>query len=479
MTSLDTSTPRSGTTAGSVGRRAEIGILATCGLNNFLIYGTFSALNVALPAMAKDLDGGVSTASWILLAFLLANSSTTILFAKLSDEWGRRWFYFGGILVFTLASIACLVVRDDGTLVLLRVLQGLASASSMSTSSAVISDVFPPARLPMALGVFMAVAGMSTLVGPIVGGVLIDHFGWRSIFWLAVGLGSMAIAVGWGALKNVHSPPISRFRLDGAGTVTSTGGIAALILAVQLFGDGGSRTSVVVASVVALGLLATFVSVERRSPHPLVDPQIVSGGRGRVYLAAFCAAMPSTGLAVLTTLYLQVLAGESAAVAGLYLLPMGGAMLVGSLSAGLLQRRMSARAANALGARGVAAGAVGVTGVIALDLPTVALGLVLLVVGLFQGLYQASLSARLLLGVAPNRRGIAQGLRATIMNGANALSTATVVAAVSLIAGEDAIEGMATGSARVAFILAGALLAGFALMAALLTTARRRGGRGA
>jgi MFS family permease len=466
----------------SVGLRGEVGILATCALNNFLIFGTFSALNVAIPAMSRDLDGGVSTASWVLLGFLLANSSTTILFAKLSDEWGRRWFYLGGILVFTLASLACVFVANDVVLVWLRVLQGLASACSMSTSSAVISDVFPPSRLPMALGVFMAMAGMSTLIGPVVGGVLTDRFGWRSIFWMGVVLGVGAVAVGWDALKNVHAPPIGRFGFDLAGALTSTGGIAALILSVQLFSDEGTDWRWVAGGVlVAIVLLAVFARVERRSPHPLVDPRIVAGTRGRIYLAAFCAAIPSTGLVVVVTLYLQVMSGSTAAVAGLYLLPMGGAMLVGSLLAGMGQRWVSSRTANMVGATGVGAGTVLVTVVIALDLPGWCLATALLLNGLAQGLYQASLSARLLVGVPANRRGIAQGLRATIMNGSNALATAMVIASVTLVAGEHVVDGGRTAGARPAFILAAALLAVFGVAAAALTldgrghrTSRRR-----
>lgn len=459
----------------SVGLRGEVGILATCALNNFLIFGTFSALNVAIPAMSRDLDGGVAAASWVLLGFLLANSSTTIMFAKLSDEWGRRWFYFGGILVFTLASLACVFVTNDAALIGLRILQGLASACSMSTSSAVISDVFPPSRLPMALGVFMAMAGVSTLVGPIVGGVLIDQFGWRSIFWMGVVLGVGAVGVGWDALKNVHAPPIGRFSFDLAGTLTSTGGIAALILSVQLFSDQGTDWRWVAGTVlVAAVLLITFAGVERRSSHPLVDPEIVAGTRGRLYLAAFCAAIPSTGLVVVTTLYLQVVSGSTAAVAGLYLLPMGGAMLVGSLLAGMVQRWVSSRTANMVGATGVGAGTVLVTAVIALDLPGWCLVTALLLSGLAQGLYQASLSARLLVGVPPNRRGIAQGLRATIMNGSNALATAMVIASVTLVAGEDAIDGGRAAGARPALILAAGLLALFGVAAAALTLGGRR-----
>jgi len=454
----------------AAGARAEIGILATCALNNFLIFGTFSALNVALPAMSRDLAGGVSTASWILLGFLLANSATTILFAKLSDEWGRRWFYFGGILVFTLSSLACAVVTDDVVLVVLRVLQGLASACSMSTSSAVISDVFPPRRLPMALGVFMALAGVATLVGPLVGGLLIDAYGWRSIFWMAVVVGTGAVAVGWDALKHVHAPPVTAFRLDLVGTVTSAAGIAALILAVQLFGDDGiSRRWVVAAAVAAVFLLLGFAAVERRHPHPLVDPGIVAGGRGQVYVAAFCAAMPTTGLIVVTTLYLQVMRGTSAAVAGLMLLPMGAAMLVGSLAAGVVQRWVSSRAANTAGALGLGVATAAVTGVVAVDLPTWCLVVTLVASGLAQGLYQASLSARLLVGVPANRRGVAQGLRATIMNGSNALSTAMVIAAIAVVAGEHVIDGGSSAGARTAFTVATGLLALFAVAAAVLT----------
>ncbi|MCM0621148.1 MFS transporter [Nocardioides bruguierae] len=455
--------------------RAELGILTTCALNNFMIFGTFSALSVAIPAVARELEGGVTTASWMLIGFLLTNASTTILFSRLSDEWGRRWFYFGGILTFTLASVLCFFVTEPVVLVLLRAVQGLASACSTSTSSAVISDVFPPSRLPMALGIFMAVAGLGTLLGPIVGGLLVDHFGWRSIFVMGAALGVGAVVVGWDALKNVHAPGLRRFRLDVPGTVTSIVGIAALILAVQMIGEDVPLVVPAASAAVAVVSLWAFATAERRSDHPLVDPAVVAGTRGRIYLAAFCGAVPQTGVVVLTTLYLQLLHGSSAAEAGLHLLPMGTAMLAGSLVAGVVQRWTTPAVANVVGAFGVATGSTAVVVVIATDAPLAWLTVALVVSGFFQGTYQATLAARLLIGVPADRRGIAQGLRATIMNGSNAIATATVVAAVTWVVGGGDLSTGSPGSLRVGLVVAASVLAGCGLAAAVLTARAERG----
>ncbi|MFT4262789.1 MAG: MFS transporter, partial [Nocardioides sp.] len=448
-------------------RRAEIGVVVTCGLTNLLVWGTVAAFNVALPAMSTDLDGGIGTASWMVLGFVMANSSATLVFSKLSDEWGRRWFYFGGLLVFVAAAVLGALVESEAVLIGLRILQGLAAASSISNSSAVITDVFPPERLPVALGAFMAMNGVAALAGPVIGGVLIDHFGWRSIFWFSAVVGLLTVAVGWDGLKQVHAPGVRRFAFDVPGAITSVGGLGCLIYAVQLVGDPDRNTLLAgcLGGVAAL-LLAALVVVERASRHPLVDLAVVAGARGVVYGASFLASMAANGSIVLATLYLQVMEGASAAAAGAFLLPMGLALLVGPPLAGTMQRWVGVRTVTTVGSLTMGGGTALLALAFALSAPHAAMWPMTAAIGLGQGIFQAGVSARTMNGVAPNRRGVANGVRTTLINGSNGVSTALVIASITLMAGPRAIAHTDPVGARPAFVVAAAVLAAAALGAA-------------
>ncbi len=443
----------------SVGRRDEALILATCVLANFMAYGTFAALSVAVPAMSRDLDGGVATASWMVLSFLLAMSATILVFAKLTDELGRRWFYIGGILVYTLCSLVCVVSSNEVVLIAMRVVQGAAAAASMSTSTAVITDVFPLPRLPTAMGIFMSMAGASSVLGPVLGGALIDHYGWRSIFWASVVFGALAMVTGWEGLKHVHAPRSGGFSVDVPGSLTSILGITALVYGVQAMGGGElSRPVIAVALLVSVLSLVTFWRVERVVKRPLVDLSVVTGPRAGLYLSALGTAMGSNGLVVMATLYLQVMDGATAAAAGAFMLPMGVSMLVGSPLSGVLQRWTTQRLLSTWSALAIGASTTLAAIVAVLDAPTSLLWPLLVVSGLGQGLYHASLSGRLMAGIAPNRRGIANGMRAMLVNGSTAVSTALVIAVITLMAGEDAIKDAVSDGARPAFVLAGLVL---------------------
>ncbi|MCM0621147.1 MFS transporter [Nocardioides bruguierae] len=434
-------------------------VLTTCVLANFMAYGTFAAFNVAVPAMSREMAGGTRAASWVLLAFLLAMSSTTMILARLSDQLGRRWFYVGGVVVYAVTSLVCAVTSSDGLLIAMRVLQGVAAAASMATSTAVIADVFSEASRPAAMGVFMSFAGASAVFGPLLGGWAVDHLGWRALFWASTVFALAALLTGWGALRHVHAPPRSRFTFDVPGSVLSVVAIVALVGGVQRLGeeDGGPVVALTGLTVflIAGGL---FVLVERRAQRPMVDLDVVTGRRAGLYVSAFGTACGLNGLLVLIPLFLQVSEGYSAAAAGAVLLPMGITMLVGAPLAALLQRWTTARSLTVWGGLSIGVAALLAAGVIAADLPRAALVPLLVVAGLGHGIYQTALSGRLMEGVEPHRRGIANGVRATLINGGNALSTAVVIGTLLLVAGQNVItRGDATG-ATPAFATIGLLL---------------------
>lgn len=441
-----------------IGRRAAVAVLTTTSLAALLVFGSAAALGVAVPAMAADLSGGRTTASWMVLAFLLANSATILVFGKLSDSLGRRPLYLGGLAVFTAGSVVCALATDDAVLVAARVAQGLAAAAAVSNTTAVLSDVFPPRTLPLALSLNITAGGSATLLGPVVGGLLVDTFGWRSILVGSVPLGLAAVLVGWWSLRYAHSPArAAGFRLDAPGAVLSVVGIGALLLAGQMLADRRWGIAGIALAVGVLGL-AVFVLVERRVREPIVDLRLLGGDRGFAYGASLCAGLAFGASVLLVVLYLQTVRGFSAGAAGALTLPMGVALVIASPVTGVLGRRISARVLTTTGAALVAVAMFGVAGAVGGGATPAVIALLLGLIGFGEGMFMASITRRVIDGVAPDRRAIANGFRSVLHNGALALSTALVLAVV--LGSPGAVTGYAATAATLGTLgLVAALLA--------------------
>ncbi|MCF7549607.1 MFS transporter [Pseudonocardia sp. WMMC193] len=446
-----------------VSRAAAVAVLTTTSLAAVLVFGSASALGVAVPDMAADLAGGAGTATWVVLAFPLANAATILVFGKLSDSLGRRPLYLGGLVVFTLCAAVCALAREDTVLIAARVLQGLCAAAAVSNTTAVISDVFPPPRLSLALSLNITAGGAATLLGPVVGGLLVDAYGWRSILWCAVPIGLLACGIGWWSLRHAHSPARSAgFRLDVPGAVLSIAAIVAVLLAGQFVAAG---RVVLAALVLGIGVLAggVFVTVQRRVREPVLDLRILAGDRGFAYGASFCAGLAFGASALLVVLYLQTVRGFSAGASGALVLPMGLALVVASPATGLLGRWVSARVLTTTGAALVGVAMLGLAGLFTGRPAVVALVVLLTVSGFGEGVFMASITRRVIEGVPADRRAIANGFRSVLHNGALALSTACVLAVV-LGGGPDG------------YVVSAAALGVVGLLAALLSARRDRNG---
>ncbi|GAA4709178.1 MFS transporter [Pseudonocardia yuanmonensis] len=446
-----------------VARGAAVAVLATTSLSALLVFGSAAALGVAVPSMATDLTEGRSTASWMVLAFLLANSATILVFGKLSDSLGRRPLYLGGLAVFTAGSVVCAWATNDGLLIAARVAQGLAAAAAVSNTTAVLSDVFSPPRLPLALSFNITAGGSATLLGPLVGGLLVDGFGWRSIFVCTVPMGVLAVGIGWWSLRYAHSPGrAAGFRFDVSGAVLSVAGIGAVLLAGQLLADR-RWAAAGLGLVVGLVALGAFVAVERRVGEPILDLRVLGGDRGYAYGSSFCAGLAFGASVLLVVLYLQTVRGLSAAAAGALALPMGLALVVASPVTGMLARRISARVLTTVGALGVGFSMVALAGLLGGDPDVLGIALLLLLTGLGEGMFMASITRRVIDGVAPDRRAIANGFRSVLHNGALALSTAMVLAMV-----------LGTPGNVAGYVVTAATLGITGLLAALLAARRVR-----
>ncbi|MWV48285.1 MFS transporter [Rathayibacter sp. VKM Ac-2803] len=444
----------------SAGVRAAV--LTTTSVSGFMVFGSAGALSVAIPSMSATLAGGADSAAWMILAFLLGNSAAILVFAKLSDLLGRRWFYLGGVIAFLVGSLVCCLASSDGVLIAARAVQGLAAASAVANSTAVLSDVIPLAQLPLVLGLNVTIGGLSTLAGPLLGGLLLEHFDWRAVFVATLPLAAVAIGFGWRALAHVHAPPIRRFRFDLAGALLSLAGIGGVLLA----GERLSAEPTAPASWLLLGgaLLVVVVFAYSQSRlarggarEPLLDPAVIVGPRALVYLASLCISFAFGSVVVLVALYLQAIRGASALEAGAMAVPMGAAMMIGAPGAGWAGRWVSARALTIGGGVLVAVG----LGWLAVDFAVGAepawIVPALIPVGLGEGIVMAALTRRVMQGVAADRRAVANGFRSVLHNGSLMLSTAAVFGVVTAFSGSGALAGRAVGDPT-GFVVAAAVL---------------------
>jgi EmrB/QacA subfamily drug resistance transporter len=293
-------------------------------------------VSTALPTIVGDL-GGISKLPWIVTAYLLTSTITTPIAGKLGDTFGRKIVLQGALVIFLIGSALCGASQDMTELILFRGIQGLGGGALIVSVQAVIGDVVSPRDRGRYAGLIGGVFGISTVIGPLLGGLIVDNFSWRWIFYVNLPIGIVALVV----LQLVlHSPP-SRVRhsIDYAGVGLLAGGLSSIVLYTSL---GGTTypwfsSQMIVLLALAVVLPVAFVLVERRAREPLVPLKLFRIRVFRVSSAiGFVIGMSLFGAVTYIPLYLQVVKGASPTSSGLQLLPLMGGLLVASIGSGQL-----------------------------------------------------------------------------------------------------------------------------------------------
>ncbi|MGH9024539.1 MAG: MFS transporter, partial [Acidimicrobiia bacterium] len=301
-------------------------VIAATVLGSGIAFLDSTVVNVALPAIADDLDAGIRGLQWVLDGYLVTLTALILLGGSLGDHYGRRRMYVYGLVGFTLASVLCGVAPNTGTLIAARALQGVGGALLVPGSLAIISATFHESDRSRAIGAWSGLAGVSSALGPLVGGYLVDAVSWRWVFLINVPIAAVAIAI------TIRHVPESRDetvtgRPDIPGAVLASAGLAGLAYA---FIEGPSEMSaaVVVAGVLGAVALVTFVIVELRARTPMLPMDLFRSqqftGANLTTLAVYTAL---GGALFLVVLELQVVLDYSALEAGSALLPITVLML--------------------------------------------------------------------------------------------------------------------------------------------------------
>ena len=308
-------------------------------LGMFLAALDQTIVSTALPTIVSDL-GGANHLSWVVTAYLLAATATTPLWGKLGDLFGRKTVFQVCIVIFLAGSALCGVAHNMAELIAFRAFQGIGGGGLMVLAMAVIADVVAPRDRGRYQGVIGAVFGVSSVLGPLLGGFLVDNLSWRWVFYVNLPIGAVALFVIAIALKS-KSPEV-RPRIDYAGTALLAAASTCLVLITSLGGTtwGWNSAAVWGCGIGAVLLLLAFVLVEQRAPEPVLPLRLFRNPVFSMCSAiGFVVGLCMFGALSFIPLFMQVVNGNSPTESGLRLLPMMGGLLVSSIGTGQLISR--------------------------------------------------------------------------------------------------------------------------------------------
>lgn len=336
----------SGTTSAAAGlRRRAAGaganrwvVLVVLCTSLLLVAVDATVLHVAVPAVTEDLRPSAIELLWIVDTYPLVCASLLILFGTLGDRVGRRRILLFGYALFGVASALAAVAQDPQLLILARALLGVGGAMIMPATLSILRQVFPDRReRALAIGIWSAVAAVGAAVGPLLGGFLLEHFWWGSVFLVNIPL--MLVSLPVGRLLLPESTGSGDGPWDVVGALMATAGLFGVVLGVKRLGGGEPAGSVltVVPLLVGAALLMLFVRRQRSRKHPLVDLRMFARPVFSTSVGCIVLAMLAlVGLELIAAQYLQLVLGLSPLETGLRLLP----LTVAAMAAGLFGARM-------------------------------------------------------------------------------------------------------------------------------------------
>ena len=332
-------------------------MLAACILGSIIVFVDSTVVNVALPAIQRDLGGGLALQQWVVDAYLLTLGSLLLVGGSLGDLFGARLVFMIGIAAFGITSVLCAAAPDGTTLILARGLQGIAGAVLTPAGLAVITATFAGEERGAAIGSWTAWTGIAFVVGPLVGGWLVTNTSWRWIFLINVPFVAVTLALVAYAVPK-RTPGEQRARLDVAGGTLCALGLAGPVFAlIEAPTRGWGDLLIVMTLIAGIALLVLFIAWERRAPQPMLPLQLFS--RRNFSFANVETVTVYAGLSTLTfflVLFVQQLDGYTALQSGLALLPITLVMFALSPRIGRLSMRHGPRLFMGLGPLVAAAG---------------------------------------------------------------------------------------------------------------------------
>ena len=454
-------------------RRRRLLVLAICCSSLFIVGLDNTIVNLALPAIRRDLGSSLSGLQWVIDAYTVVLAGLLMLGGSTGDRIGRRRTFQAGLVLFGTASLLCSLAPTTGWLIAFRAVQAVGGSMLNPVAMSIITNVFTDrAERAKAIGVWGSVIGLSMALGPLLGGVLVDSVGWRSVFWMNVPVVVAVVVLTARFVPESRAPHARRFDAPGQ--------LLMIVLLVGLtFGiiEGpalGWGSPLIVGSFGAAGAaLVALLVVESRRLAPLLDPRFfASVPFSAATLIAVAAFAAFAGFLFLNALYLQDVRGYSPLHAGLLTLPMAVMTALLPVVSGRMVARSGARLPLVIG--GIAIAVAGCL-LLTLDVDTSLLlvAVAYVVFGIGFGMINAPITNTAVSGMPVAQAGVAAGVASTSRQVGSALGVAVLGSLVTAQLGASLTTGFAAAARPAWFVVIGCGLA-VLLLGLVSTTARAR-----
>ncbi len=398
-------------------------------LGTFMAYVDANIVNIVLPVMARDFHVELSVVKWVVTAYLLMVTSLVLIFGRIADLYGRRRLYLFGFAVFTLGSALCSVAPSIWMLATFRCVEGIGAAALMANGSAILTEIFPAEERGKAMGSHGSVIAVAALAGPLLGGVISEHFGWRSIFLITIPVGVIGFLLADRVLPT-GKPQHQAERFDFSGAVTLVAALSCFLFLTNAMSQTDRGAPLLTGVLIATATFAgSFLAIEARTAHPLLDLSLF---RSRAFSAAVASSFLSfwalSVLSFLLPFYLDGVLGFSPSKIGAVFAPVPVVLMVAAPLGGHLADKFGSRAVCTLGA---VINCISLIGLSTMGPGTSMLGVILRLIpfGLGSGLFTPPNNSAIMGAVPRSRLGLASGMISALKS----LGSMSGVAVTSLI----------------------------------------------
>jgi EmrB/QacA subfamily drug resistance transporter len=457
------------TAPGGLSRRRRLGVLAICCASIIVVVMDISIVNVALPSIRADVNATMSDLQWTVDAYTLVLASFLLLAGSTADRIGRRRVFLTGLVLFGLGSLLCGLAPGVGWLIGARAVQAVGGTMLNPVAMAIVATTFPDrVERARAIGVFGSMSGLALALGPILGGALVDGFGWRAVFW--INLPIVAAAIVCTALFVPESRAARARRVDPIGQLLVILVLGSVVYAIIEAGSLGWTSPVILGLLLVAVLAAAGILVyEPRRADPLLELRLFrSVPFSSAILMALFALCGFGAFLFVTTLYLQTIRGFSALTAGLCLLPVGALIMVLSPYTGRIVGTRGPRYPLAIAGTALAIGAATSLWIEpATPLPAV------LAIYLFFGLFLGTVNPPITNAAVSGMPTSMAGLAASVASAARQTGTTLGVAVAGTIVGSAASAGPKAFTAAEHRVWWPVLVLGLAILALALLSSTR------